>query len=252
VVLVFRDVTEERKAEEALVAVSRSKDEFLAVLAHELRTPIVPIINAVEFLRMKGPPEPELQHLRDVIHRQAKQLARLVDDLLDIGRIVSGKLHVERERVDVNQIVQQAAEMCLPAIEQRGQTLDVALPNAPNHIDGDYTRLVEVVGNTLGNASKYTEERGRIDLTLSADGDRAVIRVRDNGLGISPDMLERIFERFIQIDTAAHRSRAGFGIGLALVKAIVDLHGGTVQARSEGFGRGSEFVVSLPLAAAPE
>jgi signal transduction histidine kinase len=138
--------------------------------------------------------------------------------------------------------------MCLPSIEQRGQTLELALPNAPVHVDADYTRMVQVVSNILGNATKYTGERGRIELTLTTEGDRAVIRVRDNGLGISPDMLDRIFHRFVQIDTAEHRTRGGFGIGLALVKAIVDLHGGTVEARSEGFGTGSEFVISLPLA----
>jgi PAS domain S-box-containing protein len=192
VVLVFRDVTEERKAEQALIAAGRSKDEFLAVLAHELRTPIAPIMTAIELMRIKGADTPELTRLRSVMERQAKQLARLVDDLLDIGRIVSGKLTIERERVDVNQVAKQAAEMCLPAIEQRWQTLELALPDASVHIDGDYTRLVEAVGNILGNASKYTPDRGHIALTLCAESDRAVIRVRDNGLGISPDMLERI------------------------------------------------------------
>jgi PAS domain S-box-containing protein len=251
VVLVFRDVTKERKAEAAVIAASRSKDEFLAVLAHELRNPIAPIITAVELLGKKGPPTTELQQLRDVIHRQAKLLARLVEDLLDIGRIVSGKLLVERELVDLNQIVKQAAEMCLPSIEQRRQTLELALPDAPIHVDGDYARLVQVVGNILGNASKYTAERGRIALTLSSERDQAVIRVRDNGQGISPDMLERIFDRFVQVDTATDRIRGGIGIGLALAKAIVDLHGGTVAARSEGLGTGSEFVICLPLAQAP-
>ena len=243
------DITDQRRAEEVLIAADRSKDEFLAAVAHELRTPIAPITTAVELLKLKGPPTPELQRLRDVISRQARQLSRLVDDLLDVGRIVSGKLRLERTVADVNAIVQQAVEMCTPAVEQRGHALVVTLSDRPIHVHADVARIVEVVGNILGNAAKYTPDSGRIELAVSVEESTAIIRVRDNGLGISPDMLERIFQRFVQVDTAAHRARGGLGIGLAIVKAVIEQHGGSVEARSEGIGQGSEFIVRLPVAA---
>jgi PAS domain S-box-containing protein len=242
------DITDQRRAEEALLAADRSKDEFLAALAHELRSPIAPIVTAIELLKLKGPPTPELQKLRDVISRQTRQLSRLVDDLLDVGRIVSGKLQLEPALADLNAIVQQAVEMCTPAVEQRKHALVVTLSDRPIYVDADVGRIVEVVGNILGNAAKYTPDGGRIELAVSVEEGKAIIRVRDNGLGISPDMLERVFQRFVQVDTAAHRACGGLGIGLAIVKAVVELHGGSVEARSEGIDQGSEFIVRLPVA----
>lgn len=244
---VTRDVTERRRTEEALITADRSKDEFLALLAHELRGPLAPIVTAVKLLEAKGPGDPGLRRLRDTILRQALQLTKLVDDLLDIGRIINGKLRLESGVLDLRTVVQQAVETCSPFMDERHHTLVTSLPEAPVQINGDLARLVQVLCNILNNAAKYMDDGGRIELSLVERPDAAVITVRDHGLGIAPDMLERIFQRFVQVDASTNRSQGGLGIGLALVRALVDLHGGTVTAFSDGPGTGSEFVVRLPL-----
>jgi PAS domain S-box-containing protein len=241
------DVTDRREAEEALLEADRRKDEFLAVLAHELRSPLAPILTAARILQMKGPPDPQLQKPRETIVRQTLQLSKLVDDLLDVGRIIAGKLSLDKRRVELNDIVKQAVETSGPVIERRRHTLNVGFSEAPVYLDVDAARIVQVVGNLLNNAAKYMQEGGRIDLTAFADGGTAVIRVRDQGVGIPPDMLGRIFQRFIQLGSSGHRAEGGLGIGLSLVKAVVDLHGGSVDARSDGIGTGSEFTVRLPM-----
>jgi signal transduction histidine kinase len=241
-------VTEQRRSEEALRAADRSKDEFLAVLSHELRNPIAPILTAVKLLQAKGPADPTLQRLGETILRQALQLSKLVDDLLDVGRVMNGKLRLEKGVTDLTAILKQAIEASLPAIERRHHVLHVALPESPVVVDVDAARIVQVVSNLLHNAAKYMKEGGRVELTAAAEEGRAVIRVRDEGVGIAPEMLDRIFDAFVQVDSSTHRAQGGLGIGLALVKALVDLHGGTVQARSEGIGKGSEFTVRLPVA----
>ena len=241
------DVTDRREAEEALLEADRRKDEFLAVLAHELRSPLAPILTAARILQMKGSPDPQLQKPRETIVRQTLQLSKLVDDLLDVGRITAGKLSLDKRRVELNDIVKQAVETCAPVIERRRHTLKVGFSEAPVYLDVDAARMVQVVGNLLNNAAKYMQEGGRIHVTAFADGGTAVIRVRDEGVGIPPEMLGRIFQRFIQLGSSGHRAEGGLGIGLSLVKALVDLHGGSVDARSDGIGTGSEFTVRLPM-----
>ena len=245
------DVTEQRRTEEALVVADRSKDEFLALLAHELRGPLAAILTAVRLLQRTGPAAPELQKLRDIILRQTLQLSTLVDDVLDVGRIINGKLRINREVADLKTIVRQAIETCSPLIERRRHRLDTVLPDSPLCVNVDAGRIVQVVCNLLNNAAKYMRDGGRIELAVCEREAAAVITVRDEGIGIAPDMLGRIFHRFVQIDSSKDRTEGGLGIGLALVKAIVDLHGGTVEAYSEGIGTGSEFTVRLPAPAVP-
>jgi PAS domain S-box-containing protein len=244
------DVTDQRAKEEALVLADRNKDEFLALVAHELRSPLSPILAAVRLLMLTGPPDPALQKLRETILRQTLHLSRVVDDLLDVGRIISGKLRLDHEVADLNAIVKQAMETCSPEIERRRHTLQSVLAESPFYVDVDAARIVQVVCNLLNNAAKYMRDGGRIELTVSAHDSMAVICVRDEGVGIGPEMLGRLFHRFVQVDSSRHRAQGGLGIGLALVKAIIDMHGGTVEATSEGIGKGSVFTVRLPTVAA--
>jgi len=248
-VLVFRDITERRRGEAERRDSERRKDEFLAVLAHELRGPLAPILTAVALLKAKGPADPALQKLRDTIHRQAVQLSKLVEDLLDVGRVTAGKLHLQSSRIDLRDVVQQAIEVTNAMIEQRGHALTVQIPDMPVDVDADAPRLVQVAGNLLHNAAKFTPNNGRIDIVLRTELGMAVVAVRDNGVGIPPGMVDRIFDRFVQIGTSEPRGEAGLGIGLSVVKALVELHGGTVEARSAGAGKGSEFIFRLPLQA---
>jgi two-component system CheB/CheR fusion protein len=247
----FTDITDRRRAEQALRDADRRKDEFLAVLAHELRGPLAPILTAVKLLMAKGPADPALQRLRDTIHRQTMQLSTLVNDLLDVGRITQGKLQLQKSRIDLRAIVQQAVEVSHPLIERRRHTLRVQLPDTPVDVDADAARLIQVVSNLLNNAAKYTPEGGRIDIRVSKEEGAGVIRVRDEGVGIPREMLDRIFDRFVQIGSAEAPSESGLGIGLSVVKALVELHGGTVEAQSAGVGKGSEFTCRVPLVAAP-
>ncbi|HEY2933568.1 MAG TPA: ATP-binding protein [Acidobacteriota bacterium] len=245
---VARDITLQKKAEAALKDADRRKDEFLAILAHELRNPLAPIRNAVQILRAVGPPVPQLQWARDVIDRQVRQMTRLVDDLLDVSRISRGKVLLRKERVELTSVVGTAVEACRPLMEKWGHELTVTLPTEPILLEADPARLAQVLLNLLNNAAKYTDQGGQIWLTAEQDGDALQIRVKDSGVGMPREMLPRVFEMFTQMDHTLERSQGGLGIGLTLVKRLVEMHGGTVLARSEGPGKGSEFVVRLPVA----
>lgn len=245
----FTDITERRRAEEQLRESDRRKDEFLAVLAHELRGPLAPIITAVKLLQAQGPDDPKLEKLRDTILRQTLQLSTLVDDLLDIGRITAGKLRLEKNCVDLRDVVTQAVEVSSVLIERRRHTVRLQLPESPVHVEADAARLVQVAGNLLNNAAKYMRDGGSIDIVVRAEGGMGVVSVRDQGVGIGAEMLDRIFDRFVQVGTSTYRSEGGLGIGLSIVKALVELHDGTIEAHSAGIGQGSEFTFRLPLTA---
>jgi PAS domain S-box-containing protein len=253
----IRDITDRKRAEEALKEADHRKDEFLAMLAHELRNPLAPIRTAAQVLRLKGPAEPHLQLARDVIERQVQQLTRLVDDLLDLSRISRGKLNVQLEPVDLATVITRAVEISRPLIDARKHHLEVSLPGQAVQVEGDPARLAQVVSNLLNNAAKYTEEGGRIWLTVEPASERrrrpreVLLRVRDTGVGIAADMLPSIFEMFTQVQGSVSRSEGGLGVGLTLVRSLVELHGGSVTALSEGLGQGSEFVVRLPLLQKP-
>jgi signal transduction histidine kinase len=221
------------------------------VLAHELRGPIAPIVTAARILQEIGPSEPRLVKNRETILRQARRLASLVDDLLDVGRIREGKLKIERRRVELNSVLQNAAETCAPVIERRRHALHVHPAARPIYVDADEGRLVQVFCNLLSNAAKYMREGGRIDLAASEEPGAAMVAVSDEGVGIPREMLQSVFQRYVQVESSGHRADGGLGIGLSLVKALVEQHGGSVSAHSEGIGRGSRFEVRLPKAEAP-
>jgi signal transduction histidine kinase/ActR/RegA family two-component response regulator len=221
------------------------KDEFLATLAHELRNPLAPIRNAVEIMRAQRAVDPAQSWSTEVIDRQVGQLKRLVDDLLDLSRITTGKLELRVERVELGQVVASALETSRPLIEAGGQELAVSLPAQPVFLDADPMRLAQVIANLLNNAAKYTERGGKIWLSARREGSEAVISVRDTGTGIDAATMPRIFEMFGQLDRSPERSHGGLGIGLTLVSRLVRLHGGAISAHSEGRGQGSEFVVRL-------
>jgi signal transduction histidine kinase/ActR/RegA family two-component response regulator len=238
-----------RDREEALREADRSKDEFLAVLAHEIRNPLAPIRTAVHLLRLKQLTEEQRVKAREVIERQVEHLVRLIDDLLDVARITRGAITLQRERVDLAEVVARAIETSRPLIDTRRHELVVALPDRALTVNGDMTRLSQVIGNLLNNAAKYTEPGGRILLRVEREGGEAVIHVQDNGIGISGPMLQKVFELFTQADRAIDRQSGGLGIGLALVRRLVDMHGGSVSAHSAGRGHGTEMVVRLPSSA---
>jgi signal transduction histidine kinase len=227
------------------------KNEFLAMLAHELRNPLAPIRNAVQILRRANEKDAGTKWANDVIDRQVRQMVRLVDDLLDVSRITRGKVQLKTEPIDVTSAVSSAVETSRPLIDERRHELEVTLPPAPLWVTADPTRLAQILANLLNNAAKYTPEGGRIAFTMERDGDAAVFRVRDTGVGIATEMLPRVFDLFTQIDRSLDRAEGGLGIGLTLVHRLVEMHGGTVRAFSEGLGRGSEFVVRLPAVPAP-
>ena len=230
---------------------SLRKDEFLAMLAHELRNPLAPIRSAVKVLHLKGSRVPEARWSLEIIERQVQHLTRLVDDLLDISRITRNKLVLQTSRIELAEVITGAAESSRPIIEQYGHELTVSLPSQPVYVDGDAVRLSQVFQNLLNNAAKYTERGGRIWLTAEGHGDGVVVRVRDTGVGIPRDTLPRLFEMFYQADRSLERGQSGLGVGLALVRRLVEAHGGSVEARSEGLGKGSEFVVHLPVVTEP-
>jgi signal transduction histidine kinase len=247
------EVAERGRLEEALRETDRRKDEFLATLAHELRNPLAPILNAVQVIKMKSPQDAELLWCHDVIEGQASQLSRLVDDLLDVARITQGKFKLRTEPIDLAAVVARGVQTSRPAIDAAGQTLVVETPSEPVAMVVDPTRIAQVVSNLLNNAAKYGAGGGRVRLSAAvetSEGGRrreAVIRVADTGIGIPAETLPKIFEPFMQADASVARSQGGLGIGLALVKRIVELHGGTVEAKSAGPGHGSEFAVRLPM-----
>jgi PAS domain S-box-containing protein len=235
-----------KEAEQALIQADHRKEEFIATLAHELRNPLAPIRNAVEILGMKNSLDPDVAMARDVIGRQLRQMIRLVDDLLDVSRISRAQLQIRRERVECGAILRSAVETSRPLIDSGGQRLRLSVPDEPVYLDADAARLAQVVSNLLNNAAKYTPAGGLITLTAAAREGTLTISVRDTGVGIAPEHLPRVFDLFSQVDPALERSAGGLGIGLSLVRSLVELHGGTVEARSEGRNRGSEFVVRLP------
>jgi signal transduction histidine kinase/CheY-like chemotaxis protein len=235
-----------RRSEE-LVAADRRKDQFLAMLAHELRNPLAPIRNAVELMRQVETVDPSFQPSREMVERQVKHLARLVDDLLDVSRLTQGSIRLRKEPVDLGDAVERAADSTRPLIDSRNHTLTLDLPAKPIRLEGDAARLEQVVSNLLNNAAKYTMPGGHIRLGVDKEGEEAVIRVRDNGIGVPPDVLGRVFEPFVQSDGSLARSEGGLGIGLTLVRSLVEMHGGTVEAHSPGLGQGSEFVIRLPI-----
>ncbi len=239
-----------REQTDALQAADRHKNEFLAILAHELRNPLAPILTSIEMLRLLGSADANAGQACEIIDRQVKHMVRLIDDLLDLTRIASGKLRLQRTRFDLRQAVQQAVQTVRPLVESQAHQLSVELPDEPMVLEGDESRVVQVLTNLLGNAAKYTERDGRIALTVTREGSEAVLRMRDNGVGIEPEMRERIFDLFAQVGGSLHRSQGGLGIGLTLVRQLVELHGGRVRVHSEGKGKGSEFVVRLPIASA--
>jgi signal transduction histidine kinase len=241
----LRDLLQQRTQE--LTAADQQKDEFLALLAHELRNPLAPIRNAVYILQRKNPPEPEVQWGLDVIERQLQQMIRLIDDLLDLSRITRSTLDLRQERIDLAEVLQGAVETSLPLIEAGGQDFVVTLPPELIALDADPIRLAQVIANLLNNASKYTERGGHIWLTAERQGGDAVVTVRDTGIGIPAEMLPRIFEMFMQGDQSRDRAQGGLGVGLTLAKRIVELHGGTITAHSDGPGQGSMFIVRLPV-----
>jgi PAS domain S-box-containing protein len=249
-VAAFLDITARKKAEEALKEADRRKDEFLAMLAHELRNPLAPIRNAAHILRLVGGTDANLTRARDMIERQVQHLSRLVDDLLDVSRITRGKITLQMARLDLAGAVARAVETSRPVIDARRHQLTVTLPAAPLWVVGDATRLAQVLANLLTNAAKYTPDGGRIELLIEAKPGEAVLRVRDNGVGIAAELLPQVFDLFTQGDRSLARSEGGLGIGLTMVKSLTEMHRGCVAAFSEGPGRGSEFVVRLPTVAA--
>jgi PAS domain S-box-containing protein len=248
---VLVDISDRKRVEDILKNADRSKNEFLATLAHELRNPLAPIRSAAEILHARTPDVPEAQWALEVIDRQVTQMTRLIDDLLDIGRIASNKLELRMERVELGDVLQGAIETSRPLLDSSGHDFEATLPSEPIHLEADATRLAQVVSNLLNNAAKYTERGGRIRLAAERRGTEAVIRVSDSGIGIPSEMISRIFEMFTQADRSVDRSQGGLGVGLTLARRLVELHGGTIEARSEGSGMGSEFVVRLPAIARP-
>ncbi len=245
------DLTERKRSEQALQDSDRRKDEFLAMLAHELRNPLAAIRTAVHILSLKGSAQPELTWGRQVIERQAKHLTRLIEDLLDVSRISTGKIQLQPVPIDFRDVASRAAESVLPLMTAKQHDLRILLPARPLSTVADPARLEQVVNNLLTNAAKYTDNGGSITLTAAQEGPSIVLRLRDNGIGIAPEMLPHIFDLYIQVDGNLARSLGGLGIGLKLVKMLVELHGGSVAATSEGPGKGSEFTIRLPARDSP-
>ncbi len=240
------DITERKEAEQTLHEASRAKDEFLATLAHELRNPLAPIRTGMEILKKDAGNGPPSQRARAIIERQLVHMIRLIDDLLDISRITSGKIHLEKTRMELRTVIESAVETSRPGVEAGRHELVVDLPDQPIRLDADFTRLAQSVANLLNNAAKYTPAGGRILLQVRRDGDEAVIRVEDNGVGIPADMLERVFQLFAQVGRTIDRSQGGLGLGLSLVRSLVELHGGTVTAQGNGANPGSTFIIRVP------
>ncbi len=244
---VSRDITDRRETEQVLKESDRRKDEFLATLAHELRNPLAPISNALQIWSRVGSDPQQSNFLRAIMERQVQQLKRLIDDLLDVSRISRGKIQLRKEPLEVSSIIEGAIESVKPFLEESGHTLTVELPREVLRVEGDSGRLMQVFGNLLNNAAKYTPRNGRIWIRGRVEESFVEIRVGDSGSGIPEEMLESIFEAFTQVSHNLDRAQGGLGIGLTLVKNLVEMHGGTVEARSEGMERGSEFIVRLPL-----
>ena len=240
------------RAEEALLVADRRKDEFLATLAHELRNPLAPIRTGLDILRIRSGDAQATQRATDIMERQLRQMVRLVDDLLDVSRINTGKFAIKMGRVELKAVVNDALEVVRSYIELHGHELVIDLPDRPVFLNGDATRLAQILSNLLNNAAKYTNRGGRVSLSARVQERDLIIGVADNGIGIAPDMLDQVFEMFVQVDSTLERTNAGLGVGLSLARRLVELHGGIIEARSSGIGRGSEFTVRLPIVVEPE
>jgi PAS domain S-box-containing protein len=254
---ITRDLTERRQLERATIKaeliadLNRRKDEFLAMLSHELRNPLAPILNAVHILRLQSDDDPIQRQARAIIDRQVGQMTRLIDDLLEVSRITTGLIRLQQEHIDFRGVAERAVEAVRPLVLKNKHGLSLCMPPDPVWLLADSTRIEQVVVNLLTNAAKYTPEGGQIWLTLERDQGQAVLRVRDTGIGIAPEFLPMIFDLFTQADRSLDRSQGGLGVGLTVVMRVVEMHGGKIEARSEGLGRGSEFTVYLPLVSLP-
>jgi PAS domain S-box-containing protein len=235
------------KRADDLAAANRGKEEFMAMLSHELRNPLSPILNALGILKQIRTQDPIIRQAGGIIERQVGQMVRMVDDLLDISRITKGKLRLTKERVDLRTVMNRAADSARPLLAARQHEFSLLLPTEPLWVEGDPGRLEQVAVNLLSNAAKYTDPGGLVRMSVAGEGDDAVVRVTDNGVGIPADMLPRIFDLFTQLDSSLSRSHGGLGIGLALVRTLVEMHDGRVTATSGGLGKGSEFGVKLPV-----
>jgi CheY-like chemotaxis protein len=247
------DITDRKYMEEALKDADRRKDNFLAMLAHELRNPLGPVLNAVHLLQRQGDHKGTRTTAVDIIVRQVRHLSRLVDGLLEATRVVRGRVEVRRERLDLARLVRTTAEDRRPALERAGLTLSVEAPQTPVWVNGDATRLTQVLQNLLDNAGRFTDAGGHVEVRLTADTGRrqAVLSVHDTGVGIEPEILPQLFDVFAQADRSLERSRGGLGLGLTVVRGLVELHGGHVEAASAGPGQGAEFTLRLPLEEEP-
>ena len=245
------DVTARHEAEEKLKAANRHKDEFLAMLAHELRNPLAPIRNAGDLLEQYVGSHPQAKVPLAILHRQTRQLTRLVDDLLDVGRISQGQVHLKKEIIEIGAVLDQAVETVQPLVQTKSHRLSIHKPFAPVYVDGDFARLVQSLGNILHNAAKYTDRGGDIEVNVEASDGELSLAIRDNGSGISPDLLPRVFDLFVQGRPTLDHSEAGLGIGLTVVKQLIQLHGGSVSAESAGTGCGTTVRVHLPTVSQP-
>jgi PAS domain S-box-containing protein len=245
---IARDITDRKLAEAAQRDGERRKDEFLATLAHELRNPLAPIRNSLHLLRLSDGSSPAAKRVHEMMERQVHQLVRMVDDLLEVSRISRGNIDLKNERVQLATIIHNAVETSKPLIEAGGHKLAVSLPAEPIMVDGDAVRLAQVFANVLNNAAKYTDKGGQIAVSARREGSHATVSIRDTGIGIPREMLSRVFDMFAQVDHTQRRSQGGLGIGLNLVRTLVTMHGGSVEARSDGPGQGSEFIIRLPMA----
>jgi PAS domain S-box-containing protein len=242
-----KEIAERKRMELALRENDRHKDEFLAMLAHELRNPLAPILHALHILKKHDFSDPTLTWGHALIERQVNHTARLLDDLLDVARIIQGKIRLKMERCDLTRIITHAVENCRPLIEARKHRLVLSVPDEPRWLEGDATRLEQIITNLLNNAAKYTDEGGKITLSAMRAGNYALVRVEDNGVGIAPDLLAHVFDLFTQADRSLAHSQGGLGLGLTLVRQLVEKHDGTVTASSAGIGQGSSFTIQLPL-----
>ena len=251
-VSVIVDMTERRQVESVLRETHRRKDEFLATLSHELRNPLAPIRNALEVLHRTGD-EPALkERALAILGRQLHQLVRLTDDLLDVSRITTDRLELRRARIDMRTVIASAVETTQPLIDAAAHTLTIDLPQQPLWVDADFTRMAQAFANLLNNAAKYTDRGGRISVAATAEGGTVITTVSDTGIGISPELMPRIFDMFMQAERISDGGQSGLGIGLTLARRLVELHGGRIDASSEGRGKGTTFVVRMPQSTAPD
>ncbi|QEH33874.1 Autoinducer 2 sensor kinase/phosphatase LuxQ [Aquisphaera giovannonii] len=253
---IARDISDRKRTEQQNLALLeevrrgvKGRDEFLSMLAHELRNPLAPLRNSIHLLRLRSDDPTVVERVRDMMDRQVTHMSRLINDLLDVSRITRGKITLNRERTDLGQLTRLVVDDHLEPFREAGVALNTSIPEVPIWVGGDRTRLTQVLDNLLENACKFTDPGGEVSVEVAADGPRreAVVRVRDTGIGVEPELLPRIFDVFTQADLSLDRPRGGLGLGLALVRRLVELHGGTVRAGSEGRGRGAEFLVLLPL-----